>query len=66
LMQENAPDKVEKVTQLFNDCKVGEWAQALKNKYLQTALQHLEDTNVISSRKKPLMELAEYLMMREN
>lgn len=66
LMANNAADKVEKVTQLFKDCKVDDWAQQLKNKYLQTALQHLEDTAVISVRKKPLMELAEYLMMREN
>ena len=66
LMANNAADKVEKVTQLFKDCKVDDWAQQLKNKYLQTALQHLEDTAVISVRKKPLMALAEYLMMREN
>lgn len=66
LMQENAPDKVEKVTQLFKDCKVDDWAKALKDKYLQTALQHLEDTAVTSVRKKPLMELAAYLIQREN
>ena len=66
LMQENAPDKVEKVTQLFKECKVDDWAKALKDKYLQTALQHLEDTAVTSTRKKPLMELADYLIQREN
>lgn len=66
LMQENAPDKVEKVTQLFKECKVDDWAKALKDKYLQTALQHLEDTAVTSARKKPLMELADYLIQREN
>lgn len=66
LMQENAPDKVEKVTQLFKECKVDDWAKALKDKYLQTALQHLEDTAVTSVRKKPLMELADYLIQREN
>ena len=66
LMQENAPYKVEKVTQLFKECKVDDWAKALKDKYLQTALQHLEDTAVTSARKKPLMELADYLIQREN
>lgn len=66
LMLENAPDKVEKVTQLFKECKVDDWAKALKDKYLQTALQHLEDTAVTSARKKPLMELADYLIQREN
>ena len=66
LLENNAADKVEKVTQIFKDCKVDEWAKELKNKYLQTALQHLEDTAVISARKKPLLELASYLIQREN
>jgi hypothetical protein len=54
------------VLQIFKDCKVDDWAQELKNKYLQTALKHLEDTAVLSVRKKPLRELADYLMMRES
>ena len=65
-LENNAADKVEKVTQIFKDCKVDEWAKELKNKFLQTALQHLEDTAVISARKKPLLELASYLIQREN
>ena len=66
LLENNAADKIEKVTQIFKDCKVDEWAKELKDKYLQTALQHLEDTAVISARKKPLLELASYLIQREN
>jgi geranylgeranyl diphosphate synthase, type II len=66
LMQGNAADKVERVTQIFRDCKVDDWAKKLKDKYLQTALQHLEDTAVTSSRKKPLMDLAGYLIQRES
>ncbi len=65
LLQANAPDKVQKVTAIFKNCKADNWAQELKNKYLHTALQHLEDTNVVSARKKPLMELAAYLIQRE-
>ena len=65
-MAGNADDKVERVLSLFKACKVDEWARALKDKYLQTALQHLEDTAVLSVRKKPLIELAEYLISREN
>ena len=45
--------------QILKDCKVDDWAKELKNKYLQTALTHLEDTAVLSVRKKPLQELAE-------
>ncbi len=66
LIKNNPADKVEKVMQIFKDCKVDNWATALKNKYLQTALKHLEDTAVLSVRKKPLQELADYLMMRES
>lgn len=65
LMQENDPDKVKKVTQIFKDCKVDDWAKQLKDKYLQTALQHLEDTAVTAARKQPLTELAAYLIQRE-
>ena len=65
LLKGNAADKVQKVTAIFKNCKADNWAQELKNKYLQTALQHLEDTNVVSARKKPLMELAAYLIQRE-
>ena len=59
-------DKVDKVLQIFKDCKVDDWAQSLKEQYLQTALKHLEDTAVLTARKKPLMELAEYLISREH
>jgi geranylgeranyl diphosphate synthase type II len=66
LMDTNEPGKVAKVLQIFRDCKVDDWAQSLKEQYLQTALKHLEDTAVLSARKKPLMELAEYLITREH
>ena len=66
LIKTNPADKVEKVLQIFKDCKVDDWAKELKNKYLQTALTHLEDTAVLSVRKKPLQQLADYLMMRES
>ena len=65
LLAGNAPDKIEKVLQLYKVCKVDEWATALKEKYIQTALKHLEDAAVISARKKSLRELADYLIQRE-
>lgn len=65
LLQGNPTDKVQKVTAIFKNCKADNWAQELKNKYLQTALQHLEDTAVTSARKQPLIELAAYLIQRE-
>jgi geranylgeranyl diphosphate synthase type II len=59
-------EKISKVLAIFRDCKVDEWAKELKGKYLQTALQHLEDTAVRSIRKQPLIELAAYLIQRES
>jgi geranylgeranyl diphosphate synthase, type II len=66
LMIDNPADKVEKVLAIFKDCKADEWAKQLQQNYFTTALKHLEDVAVLSVRKKPLMELAEYLMVRES
>ena len=66
LLRQNDERKTEKVLQLFQDCKVNEWALELKNKYLDEALAHLEDVAVLSKRKEPLMELAHFLIQREH
>ncbi|MES2431095.1 MAG: polyprenyl synthetase family protein [Bacteroidota bacterium] len=66
LLTTNDDDKVAKTLQIFKDCKVDEWAQELKDKYLQTALKHLDDIAVLSNRKQPLIELASYLIQRES
>ena len=66
LLENNSPGKVEKVLQIFHECKVDEWALQLKNKYLDEALVHLEDIAVLSKRKTPLKELAYYLVKREH
>ncbi|MEO5890467.1 MAG: polyprenyl synthetase family protein [Ferruginibacter sp.] len=63
---EDTDRKVSTVLEIFKDCKIDEWARKLKEIYLQTALGHLEDTAVISGRKQPLIELAEYLIQRES
>lgn len=65
LMHENPADKVSKVLAIFKACNVDEWAWALKQQYLDKALQHLEDTAVVSVRKKPLIQLADFLIQRE-
>ncbi|HMI78240.1 MAG TPA: polyprenyl synthetase family protein [Ferruginibacter sp.] len=66
LIKTDPGDKVDRVLQIFKDCKVDNWARELKDKYLQSSLKHLEDTAVLSVRKKPLRELADYLMLRES
>lgn len=65
LMDKNPADKVQKVLKIFKTCAVDEWAKELKEKYLQTALTHLNDIAVLSSRKRPLEELAAFLIQRE-
>jgi geranylgeranyl diphosphate synthase type II len=66
LLQVEADDKVEKILQIYNDCNVDEWAKELKEKYLKQALNHMEQIAVLSTRKRQLKELAEYLIAREH
>ena len=66
LLTYDGTDKVEKVLQLFRQCGVDEWAIQLKNRFLDEALQHLEDVAVLSSRKEPLRDLARFLVQREH
>ena len=66
LLNSTPADKIEKVLQIFHDCKVDEWALQLKNKYLDEAFTHLEDIAVLSKRKEPLKELAQFLVKREH
>ena len=64
LLTTDPADKVEQVLAIFKDCKVDAWAEALKQKYMQEALAHLEAIAVVEARKKPLIDLANYLMNR--
>lgn len=65
LMQNGGADKVEKVLNIFRECNVDEWAKQLKQQYLDKALFHLEEVAVLSARKKPLQQLASFLVQRE-
>ena len=62
----NDLSKVEKVLQIYRDTNADAWAKELKDKYYKVAMQHMEEIAVLSARKKPLMELAEYLINREH
>jgi geranylgeranyl diphosphate synthase, type II len=65
LMEQNPVDKVEQVLAIYTACGVGVWANTLKEQYLQTALKHLDDIAVLTARKAPLRELANFLIQRE-
>ena len=64
LLTSDPADKVEQVLAIFKACKVDAWAEDLKQKYMQEALAHLEAIAVVEARKKPLIDLANYLMNR--
>ena len=64
LLQTDANNKVEKVLSIFKACKVDEWAEQLKTKYMNEAFTHLENIAVVEKRKQPIIELAHYLMNR--
>lgn len=66
LMQGNHEDKVKCVLDIFKACDVDDWAKELKQQYLDKAFYHLEEIAVVSSRKKSLMELANFLVQREH
>ena len=66
LMEENPADKVQRVLEIFKACNADEWAWQLKQQYMDKAMEHLDAVAVVSSRKKPLMELANFLVQREH
>ena len=65
LLQRDDESKVQEVLSIFKQCKVGEWANELKNKFIAEAFTHLEDVAVLSQRKEPLKQLALYLTERQ-
>ena len=64
LLASDPADKVEQVLNIFKACKVDAWAEDLKQQYMQEALAHLEAIAVVEARKKPLIDLANFLMNR--
>ncbi len=65
LLKEDSENKVDEVISLFKQCKVDEWATALKERYMTEAFNHLEDIAVVSKRKEPLKQLALFLTQRQ-
>jgi geranylgeranyl diphosphate synthase type II len=57
--------KIQLMLDIYKTCNVDVWAKELKQNYFSIAMEHLEEIAVISARKKPLEELAKYLMERD-
>ncbi|MCO5237380.1 MAG: polyprenyl synthetase family protein [Chitinophagaceae bacterium] len=66
LMKEDTPDKINRVLQIYTDCKADQWVRDLKDRYLSLALQRLESIAVTGSRKTPLRQLASFLIQRQS
>jgi geranylgeranyl diphosphate synthase type II len=66
LLQSNPPDKIQQVLNIYRACGIDTWARDLKAHYLQKAYDHLEAIAVVSARKTPLKELAQFLVAREH
>lgn len=64
-MRLEGQEKVEEMIKIYCKCNAGEWANQLKENYYQDAMRHLEEIAVLSVRKKPLADLAAYLLNRE-
>lgn len=58
-------NKIAEVLAIYKSCNIDNWAKQLKQKYYAIAMNHLEEVAVVSVRKKPLQQLAEYLMERD-
>ncbi|ANH81054.1 polyprenyl synthetase [Niabella ginsenosidivorans] len=65
LLKGNTPDKIARVLKIYRDCGVDDWAQQLKTRFLNEALEHFDDMAVLSKRKLPLKALAQKLVKRE-
>lgn len=65
LLKINDESKIELMLDIYKTCNVDVWAKELKQNYFSIAMEHLEEIAVISARKKPLEELARYLMDRD-
>lgn len=66
LMRENPADKVERILEIFRNIGIDAWALELKQRFLAEALHALDDIAVLSVRKKPLIDLAQFLIQREH
>jgi len=65
LLLQDDESKIVRVLNIYKSCNIDEWAKQLKQKYFSVALKHLGEIAVRSIRKKPLEELANYLMERD-
>ena len=65
LRQSNPAEKVERCLAVYKACGVDQWAMELKEQYKNDAMDCLDQIKVAPERKKPLQQLADFLIQRE-
>jgi geranylgeranyl diphosphate synthase, type II len=65
LVANDAPNKVEKTLQIFNELNIAEHTMQAKEHYSKIAFEALEKVPAPESRKAELVQLATYLLQRE-
>jgi geranylgeranyl diphosphate synthase type II len=65
LLASTPANKVEQVLEIFRACGADAWALELKQKYFETAMNHLDAMAIVSSRKAELSRLASFLVQRD-
>lgn len=65
LMRSDNDSKVIGVLDIFRELKADKWALDLKDKWADEAASHLDDIAVLSKRKEPLKEFAQFLIRRD-
>jgi geranylgeranyl diphosphate synthase type II len=66
LLATDGAGKVDEMLAVYRACGVDEWAQQLKQNYMQEAFNKLEEIAVMAKRKEPLRQLAHFLLDREH
>jgi geranylgeranyl diphosphate synthase, type II len=58
-------NKIDVMKDIFEQSGAKQWTVNLQETYFNKAMQHLEDTAVLSSRKESIKQLADFLLNRE-
>lgn len=66
ILEKNPDQKITLAKTIFAELNVREKAESKMNEYYELALKNLAHLKVDSSHKKPLQDLAEFLMSRQN
>lgn len=65
MTEQNLTKKVDGVKSVYADLKIKEKAEAKMNEFYKVALDNLDNIQIAEQKKKPLLDLAQYLMGRE-